>query len=307
MEVNLETDCIKMPDFLIVGAAKSGTTSLFHYLNEHPEIFMPKLKETWFFHLKDNPNKAILDLTPHLPINLLSYAGLFQEADKGQVCGEASPSYLYYHQLTIENIKKYYKDWKRLKIIIILREPIEKVISHFNYVSNLKLDPDKLSLKESLLKEKERIKDNQYLPDLFYVDNTLYYNQVLDYKNNFPNLKIYLYDELKEDPLMVVKDLYQFLNVDTGFNPNTIQRKYNASDPYIVPRNKLFKYAIRKRDRYWHWIPPALIQKTSAVLNKKHTLDEETLTFLKDAFKQDVLKLQTIIDKDISHWISKYE
>ncbi len=307
MKLPFNSKDVNFPDFMIVGAAKSGTTSLDAYLKEHPDVFMPWFKETWFFHLVDNPNKAILKIYPFLPTNILSYLGLFADAKTNQVCGEATPSYLYYHDLTIANIKKYHPNYQKLKIVIILREPIDKVISHYKFARKGNLDPKKLSLLDALRVEKERMEKNKVLPDLFYTDNTMYYKQVKAYQDNFKNVKIFLYEELKENPKKLIKELYDYIGVNNSFIPNTLGKRFNPSKNVMIPRNKGAKYIINREQKALKFIPQFFFDKIKPLLLKEEKIDPKAIEMLKTKFKQDVINLQSIIDRDISHWIKKYE
>ncbi|MEO0627965.1 MAG: sulfotransferase, partial [Bacteroidota bacterium] len=146
----------KAPSFLIVGAPKCGTTSVHKYLTQNPSLFLPHVKETWFFCGHNNLNQTIYELHPYLPRTWLEYLDLFQDATEEQVCGEVTPSYMFYHELVIKNIYQFYPSPEELKIIFILREPISKVISHYKYVVKNNLDPEALTLWESLKQEKVR-------------------------------------------------------------------------------------------------------------------------------------------------------
>ena len=102
MKISYENQNIDLPDFLIVGAARSGTSSLYFYLREHPEIFMPEFKEPHFFSFlgKESPHPG-----RRQPWNVADYSELISPADPGQLLGEASTSYLYYFDESIGNIK----------------------------------------------------------------------------------------------------------------------------------------------------------------------------------------------------------
>jgi len=121
---------VTLPDFLIVGAMRSGTTSLYVYLNNHRAIFMPSLKEPQFFSYlgeKCSPHPPEIRSTPW---NLEDYVRLFKHARPGQIIGEASTSYLYIYQRTQKNIMAIYGEQvTNLKIIGILRNPIERAWS----------------------------------------------------------------------------------------------------------------------------------------------------------------------------------
>ena len=137
---------MKKPNFLIVGAAKSGTTSLFHYLKQHPEVFMPDLKEPQFLvceKIKGRLHKYI--------DSAAEYYELFEKSTE-KCAGEASVFYLYYFEEAIKNIKK--ELGSDVKIIIVLREPVSRAISAYEHV--LRNNPkEKLSFKEALLKKEK--------------------------------------------------------------------------------------------------------------------------------------------------------
>ena len=151
---------MKLPNFLIVGAAKAGTTSLFYYLKQHPEIFMPEEKELKFFeyliiknklhYTGPGDNKSLKRVVKTWD----EYKNYFKKAKNFKAVGEASVSYLYYTE-TIKNIKKYLGE--NINIIIILRNPIERLISNYKYM--VMRGREKEDLKKAL--ELEEYRKNQ--------------------------------------------------------------------------------------------------------------------------------------------------
>ncbi|MFW6230136.1 MAG: sulfotransferase domain-containing protein, partial [Halanaerobium sp.] len=127
----------RLPDFLIVGAAKSGTTSLYHYLKAHPSIYMPDIKEPCFFSSYSVPyetfKKNIYPANEKNRVRELDrYKKIFATSEQYKSCGEASTHYLFQFEVSINNIKKIYNEqYKQLKIIIILRNPIKAAYSNF--------------------------------------------------------------------------------------------------------------------------------------------------------------------------------
>jgi hypothetical protein len=120
MITNIEGEKVKLPYFLIVGAAKSGTTSLYYYLGQHPRVFMPGNKEPWFF---ASSSARVSELGKKGMIKeSREYSELFKDAQSTQVLGEASTGYLYLYDDTISNLRRYHPGWKDLKIIMILLE-----------------------------------------------------------------------------------------------------------------------------------------------------------------------------------------
>ncbi|RMF57672.1 MAG: hypothetical protein D6748_10680, partial [Calditrichaeota bacterium] len=125
-----------LPNFLLVGAPKCGTTSLYYYLDQHPEIYMSPAKEPHFFStVHPDEEKIRRQMYPHPLSNFIRDFGKYQELFSGvkeeKAIGEGSTSYLYYGDLSIRNIQKFVPNWKQLKILIVVRNPIEASYSHY--------------------------------------------------------------------------------------------------------------------------------------------------------------------------------
>ncbi len=117
----LALECImykKLPNFFIVGAAKSGTTSLVHYIEQHPDIYMSAVKEPFYY------------VSDHGYEDFDEYAGLFSGAKNELRVGEASTGYLF-DPCAAQKIKDEYRD---AKIIICLRNPIDMAFSYWKYM-----------------------------------------------------------------------------------------------------------------------------------------------------------------------------
>ena len=110
----------KLPNFLIVGAPKAGTTSLYYYLRQHPQIFLSGVKEPFFLSFAGEKFNDKDRITPSIITDYQKYLALFKDSYKYRAVGEASTFYLYFYQKTINNIKKYIPEYSRMKIIILL-------------------------------------------------------------------------------------------------------------------------------------------------------------------------------------------
>jgi hypothetical protein len=299
------THTFNYPDFLIVGAAKSGTTSIHRYLRQHPDLFLPEIKETWFYHLVDNPNRAVLRDFPHLPTTLLAFLALFEEVGPNQVCGEVTPSYLHYYERTIRNIKRLHPRWQDLKIIMILREPVAKAVSHYQYVRRKGYDPENLSLYGALQKEGERRQRLDLTPDLLYVENTRYLAAVRAYLADFTHTRIFLYDDLKQDPQRMMQDLTEFLGV-SPFNYR-MDRMYNRSAPVRRPVNKVAENLLLGLKKINPLIPKRIQKAARQRLTKPEKIDPRALRWLRDAFREEVRQLGPLIGRDLRHWLRQYD
>lgn len=298
MQIKINGKTVKLPDFLIVGAAKSGTTSIYHYLKQHPQIFMPKNKEPWFFSFAgiDRRDVDIFRRKFDIVDNFDGYLDLFKDANDTQVLGEASTCYLYLYRETIENIKKYHPNWKGLKIIVILRNPLERAFSH--HLDDARNGPTKLSFEDVL--EKWQLKQ---LPKLYnYVDYGFYYKQVSAYKDNFSHVRVYLFEDLKMNATSLVQDIFGFLGVDASFNPDT-SLEYNSS---TSSKNKFFEKIIS--NRITRFLLPLEVKakikkKILKIFIRKPQIENSTRKYLTEIYKDDILKLQDLINKDLTIWL----
>ncbi len=299
---------VKLPNFLIVGAAKAGTTSLYHYLEEHPEIFMSPLKEPKFItsNFLKFPFRGIGDDEVERKIikDFNSYVTLFEDAKKEKAIGEASADNLYYFEQSPFFIKKFLGD---VKIIIILRNPIDRAFSAYTHL--VRDGREYLNFEEALQEEEKRKKENwEFI--WFYKDVGFYYKQVKAYIENFSKVKIYLYEDLKDNQLELIKDIYKFLEVDDSFVPSNLRVKYNVSG---VPKNKRLHYLLTKPNPIKKIIKPFIPQRIRRnLLNKiiqknllKPKMKLETKLYLKELYREDILKLQELIKRDLSHWLNE--
>lgn len=299
----------KLPNFLIVGASKSGTTSLWRYLSQHPEIFMPWFKETHYLLLNQVPSA-----NPESPrfsrqsLNIDSfeeYADLYKDVKSEKAVGEATSGYLHNHEIVIPNIHKVLGE---VKIIIILRNPADRAFSAYKHLIRDKLET--LSFQQCLALEDTRYKDN-WEPMHFYRRLGLYYNQVKAFKDNFSEVFIALTDDLNNNQDLLLRDLYEFLGVEPTFK-NTDSSFHNTS---VVYQNNIFQRWLDDPDFPIKTIFRPLLIKTighdrledivnyfkSANLKK---MKKSTRTRLIDYFTNDILKLQDLIGRDLSHWLS---
>lgn len=300
---------MKLPDFLMIGAPKSGTTSLHYYLKQHPGIFMPKVKELKFFYYMDIPQHMIperLIKEGTVSLTLEDYTGYFRDAKHGQIIGEAWPWYMYTYRNTIKNIKAIYCErYKDLKIISILRNPAERAWSH--YMMNVK------GGLESVKNFRDAI-NPQIIAQRFdrgigfdYTGIGMYYEQLSAYMKEFPHVKVFLYDDLCRDALALMKEMFGFLGVDGGFIPK-VETKYNVSGRI---RSKAVNYLVAKPNPLKSFLKLFLSYDTrtrikSRMLEKvaeKEDIPEGIRTELACLYKDDILKLQALIKKDLSAWL----
>lgn len=292
------------PNFLIVGASKCGTTALFYYLKQHPDVSFPSLKEPKYFSSINQvfPHNGIGDksVDEYAIKNYHDYLDLFKNLKTKRV-GEASPDTLYFHKQTVPIIKKTLGD---IPIIIVLRDPVFRAFSAYMY---LKRDSrEKLSFRDGLDLEDERLRNNW---DFIwgYKKCGLYYEQVKSFLDNFTSVKIIFQEDLKNNTRNTIKDIFTFLKIDPNFKPNT-STNHNESG---IPNNIISKFLLSRdnkistiiRDKILKkYVPRKLLEKIASSSLKKETIKESERNYLKSFFKNDIVKLEKLISKNLSQW-----
>jgi hypothetical protein len=284
-------------DFFIVGAPKAGTTSLYHYLSEHPQVEMSSQKEPDYF-----SDKAIHEQGMYYGKNRVNtldkYESLFVQKES-VVYGEASVSYLFYDNVT-EDIKKYNPN---AKIIIMLRNPIERAFSHYLMDYRLGLISDSF---ENIIAKKSKHK-NAHLFYQQYIEVGKYAKQIQRYLDFFEKESILFidYEDFKKNVSKTVGKVYDFLNISTEFAAD-INIKYNT---FTMPKNKLIRliYSFVFLRKILTFLFPIYLVKNIRVLlfksDKKPELLKETRSLLKRIFNDDIKKLEEVLSKDYSKWI----
>jgi len=296
----------KMPTFLVIGAARSGTTALYTYMKQHPEIFMSQRKEPNFFAFENE----VLDYTgPGADYinnsinNLLDYRRLFEGASNKRAAGEASPLYLYSEKAPAR-IRHHLPD---VKLIAILRNPIEQAFSHFLYAKRQMLEPleDFVCALEA---ERER-KRQRWLPLFQYSQFPKYCQQLQRYYALFPErqIRVYSYEEFNGNPESVLKDIYAFLGVDTD-HVSDFSYRPNAGG---IPKSRVLQDIVMQPNLVPGWvgrlIPATMKRRIRDVVSdrnlQKPEFPEAARDFLTKELREDILMLQILLKRDFSSWL----
>ncbi|MEL7407634.1 MAG: sulfotransferase [Cyanobacteria bacterium J06558_2] len=300
-----------MPNFLLIGAQKAGTTALNYYLKEHPQIYMSPVKEPGFFDFEGNkPNftgPGDQELYDHVPTNVESYCKLFQGVTDEVAVGEATTWYLYSPRAP-ERIKYYIP---HAKLIVILRNPVDRAYSAFMHAVRDEREPI-TDFSQALREEKVRTSQNwEYL--WHYKQMGFYYGQLKRYFDLFESsqIKIYLYEDLKDHPVALMQDVCQFLNVNKSLISGSPPRR-NVSG---LPRIKLLDYFLKKQNLKWLKAPLKLVippkVRESIIINLKNNnrtkpqMLSDVEVELAKMYHEDVLRLQELIDRDLSSWLGE--
>ena len=307
---NQEFNC---PDFLIVGAAKSGTTSLHYYLKVHKEVFMPEDKEPYFFSFwNEDPQFVSPDNLPEAVSDLEVYSSIFKNAQEGKLLGDASPSYLYTFEKSIRNIKEIYGEQSnKLQIIIILREPVSRAWSQYMHFRKYDKEPLEYLSAFSDATISERMQGNW---NIFYdyVGFSKYAKAVAAYKENFPSVKVFLFDELKNDTEGVVNSICRFLHLEEFGDLAHVEKQHNVSgQPEGAISKAIWSIMYKKnplKSIAAKVVPSGLKKKifsyTSPKILVKNEMPQDLIQFIGPHFRDDLSELSGLVDQDISNWRS---
>ena len=298
-----------MPTFLIIGAAKSGTTSLHYYLKQHPEIFVSPIKQTNFFALEgqkpDFRGPAARYINDTSVTDRAQYESLFDGATTEKAIGEASPTYMT-HPHACGRIKQHLPD---AKLIALLRNPIDRAYSAYMMKVRDGLEPAR-DFREAVRDEARR--DRERWASTGYVWKGFYYAQLKPYFGLFPRdqIRVYLFEEFTTQLQAVLRDIFQFLGVDDRFEPN-LSTNHNASG---VIRNPILRTLWTRSNSVRSTLRPLLPESVRHRLFQfvtrnlvKQQLPSDLRAELITTFREDVLKLQELLGRDLQHWLTMPE
>lgn len=311
---------VKTPNFFIAGAAKAGTTSIHHYLGQHPEIYFSPLKEPNFFSTDikvENFTKSYKKRSvfvdekyfKYRPLEELQlsfirdesqYKLLFDQVKKEKVIGEASTSYLF-SKKAARNIFDFNP---KAKILIVLRNPVERTFSH--YLMALRYGFTTSSLQEAVRKDQRKHKKGWGQSELF-IELGLYFEQLRRYFDTFPShqIKIILFEDLVLDAEKTMSDIYEFLGVESTKTIDLAARN-QAEIPRSSRLNKFMAdsgikqiagKALNKNLK--EKIKPVLFSKDKS----KVRFTRRDKQFLLSFFQEDINKTSRLIGKDLSKWL----
>ena len=279
-------------NLFIVGTPKAGTTSLYHYLNEFPEILMCIRKEPDFFSDSEIQEQGLYYGSSR--INTLSkYNSLFSSWIDEPIIGEASVSYLFYPDVP-ERIKLYNDN---SKIIIMLRNPIERAFSH--YLMDYRLGLTSNSFEEEFDK-KTTLNFQQY----FLLGN--YFHQVKRYLNSFgkENVHIIWYSDFKENTANELNKVISFLGLNTDFKLD-FNKIHNS---FSMPKNNFIRkiYSIVWLRKTLSFLFPAnFLNYIKTVLfnrGNKPKLSDRIRKLLHKYYLPDIERLEELLSVNLSQW-----
>tara|TARA_S200000501_G_scaffold378801_1_gene443808 strand:- start:17220 stop:18182 length:963 start_codon:yes stop_codon:yes gene_type:complete len=317
----------KIPNLFLVGAPKSGTTAIYEFLNSHPDIFMSPIKEPHFFSKDIKPEnftpsyrlrhkfnlKKYLNSKDFNPMHIAylsnesleDYLKLFENHRDQKLLGEASTGYLY-SECAAKEIHKFNPN---AKIIMCLRNPIDRAFSHWKM--DYRAGRSKSSTFVSDVNADYSMNDHNWGgKSQTLVQIGKYANQVERYFQLFDhrNIKCLIYEDLKTNPKSTMDDLFNFLNVNNDIDID-FNKKHN---PSITPKSSIVKFLFNYFRSNFHLrdrIPgplKILIKKLFFTQNDKDMILKSDYEQLSHYFKDDILSLESLLNVDLSKWKKEF-
>jgi hypothetical protein len=261
------------PNFLVIGAMRCATGWIRQCLKEHPDIYMPQ-KEPHFFDRHYQKGSHWYQET------------FFKNWKNESAIGEKTATYLH----TPEAAQRIHETNPQMKLICSLRDPVDRLFSHYAMIN-------KQSHKKSLLNEITFQSD--------YVQRSLYYKQLLSFMKYFPikNIYIAIYEEKDQDPVNFIQKIYRFLKIDDIFKPSSafIQTKQGIIEHQNYILSRISRFMLHPKS-------PHIIKKVYKAIRLKGKpieLNNEEYARFAEYFKDDLIALEKLLERDLNQWRSK--
>jgi len=308
------------PNFFLVGAAKAGTTSLYHYLSSHPQVFLSLIKEPNYFAKDIDSNrlrpefrrdldaalkrfrKSGSNIQLHIAhiVDWEEYLGLFQKSGGCQAIGECSVSYLP-STVAAENIYSYNSN---ARIIIMLRNPIWRAFSQYRMdkkLGTIACDFD------SAIRHDLDVKSPMWGSNRNYIWNGMYAEQVERYLKRFSrkNVCIIIFKDFKSDRDKELKRVFSFLGVNEKF-PVEMDQQFNQAGKPRIPQFNQFLQQNGLKYIFKRIIPHSVFEHLKRFYYTEAepaTLTRKQAEFLCDIYRDNVQRLSGFLDRDLTHWV----
>lgn len=290
-----------LPTFIIIGAAKAGTTALYWYLAEHPQVFMSPLKEANYFAYGVDESEKLLYGDPELhkfPVRTLSaYSELFEGVDDEIAVGEASPIYIE----CPEAADRIATTLPNAQIVVGIRNPVDRAYS--DYQMYLRSRGRKLDREMDLRPDAAWAQPNSH-----WMRIGRYHEMLSRYFDVFPAERIhpYVFEDMRANSLDVVKRVYEFLGVEPEFHPD-LETPHNIGG--VPARMGVEKLLTNKKIRALvePLVPDSFVNFARRVrtsnLQRAPRLPDDMRRQMTDVFRDEIAATEALLDVDLSGWL----
>lgn len=294
-----------LPNFIVIGQMKAGTSSLHAYLRQHPDIFMPSVKELRFFSevISEAGDRLLVDedyrrrrIMRGMPVTFAEYEKLFEAASGQKALGEASPEYAN-SQRAAEQIKKFIPD---ARLIVSLRRPSDRIYSYYQMMQRGGRTSGDFATVFREEKNGGWIKGN-----LSYKGLSRYYELF-----GTSQIKPIKFDDLASRTQATLEEIFKFLDIDRNFRPDTSAVHNEGGDwrsPLLGRMSAAFQGNWTLMQRVKNTVPAGVwnLAKELVRKNKKRPprLTPELRREVAEHFREDTLRLQELVGLDLADWL----
>ncbi|RPG33680.1 MAG: hypothetical protein CBB72_008430 [Muricauda sp. TMED12] len=292
------------PNTFLIGAQKSATTSLYNWIAQHPDVCGPEsIKDYPFFIKEELYEKGIESLKEEY---------IKEGYSKQKIVLQGSVQYMFFE----ESIDRIYSFDPNSKLILVLRNPVDRAISAYNYFKKLNIET--LSFPKAIAEEEFRLKgDLRTICDLTYISHGYYFKQLSNIYKKFSKEQVLVlfFDDVNNNPDETTKEVFKFLEVSEDFKPNYKRLNVTGSVRFKVLQNLIFNKSktkkilvdtiidplipLHKRTKLRWWFKEWNTKKENINKDVLYTSEREEL---KLQFREDIEKLENLLRVDLSHW-----
>jgi len=295
-----------LPNFLVIGAGRAGTTSLHHYLKAHPAVYLPAVKSpSHFYCTTETPGAgpAPRVTQPYFVADPQAYAALFSGVRGQTAVGEVSPAYL----ATLHAAPRIAARLPHARLVAIVRHPVDRAFARF--VGRLRDGLETRTRFEDVVRDERQRPIERDDAVGTYLPASWIGHFLASYFERFPReqIRIHLFEDFQRDPLAVMQDIYAFLGVDPRVAPD-VSRRHNQSGGMV--RNPLVRKlwsrtgAIRAGLRAF--VPASIRDQAFGIVTKDLVpvrLDPDLRADLTALYRSDIERVSVLIGRDLSHWL----
>ena len=289
-----------LPNLIIIGAQKSGTSSLYDWLVQHPEIYGHYMFKDFNFFLSEFYYEKL---------GIPWFAKQFKpENEKYIVHGLVG--YMYFYKKSLPILLDYKKNYRNdLKLLAILRNPVDRAYSAFWEAKKMGVE-NLDSFEKAIERENEILKSGSFKERglLTYIDHGFYFKQLKGFKENFgDDLKVLIFEEVIQNPEKEIKKVFKWLGIDENFTP--VFKKVNESGIPRFPLLQRFFYNFKMPDFIREKLPIRFRGIKKVILRKLNVkkisyppLRQETRCYLAEIYREDIEKLENLLNRKITVW-----
>lgn len=275
-----------LPNFIVIGAGKAGTTSLWGYLREHPQIFMSNPKELNFFTTEHNWHRG-----------LAWYESYFENTGDAIAVGEVTGSYANWPNFAGVP-ERMVKVLPNAKLIYVIRHPIERIVSAFKYMS--------------LRGDEHLPMDRAIRENPMYLSVSSYATQIEQYLKVYPadRLHVVLSEQMRDDRAATIRNVFEFLGVDPDIELEILNHEFNRTDRKLREPRELMRWAktVPGYKQVVGALPKPLknlgrkVGTRDIIAQEEMRLSDETRAFIQESLQDDLRSLRNHLGDDFDCW-----